>query len=140
MLLNRFRLHTARRHAPRITIDKVVVGRESWTLPAAELGFAGLADEAARFGAARSWAREQGLPRHAFVRTPLEAKPVYVDFASPIYVRLLCKLVRAVQAADGQAPVTLTEMLPDLYHAWFFDCQGRHYSCELRLVAVDQSG
>jgi Lantibiotic dehydratase, N terminus len=140
MLLNRFRLHPPRRHLPRIRIDRVVVCRESWTLPATELTFAGLKDEAARFAGARLWARRLELPRFAFLRTPLEMKPVYVDFASPIYVSLLCRLVRAVQEQLPEASVTLAEMLPDPLHAWLPDAEGNRYTCEFRVVAFDRRG
>lgn len=140
MLLNRFRLHPPRRHVPRIRIDRVVVCRESWTLPAAELTFARLKDEAARFAGARRWARQLELPRFAFLRTPVEMKPVYVDFLSPMYVSLLCKLVRAVQEQRPEASITLAEMLPDPLHVWLPDAEGNRYTCELRVVAFDRRG
>jgi hypothetical protein len=138
LLLNGFGLHPPRRHLPRVTIDRLVVCRESWTLPPAELTCARAKDEVARFVATRAWAHGLQLPRFVFVRSPIEVKPVFVDFASPLYVNQLCKLVRALEDAKPQASVTLTEMLPDPAHAWLPDAEGNLYTCELRVVAVDQ--
>lgn len=138
MLLNGFRFQPPGRHLPRIAVDRLVVCRESWTLPAAELAFSRTRDEASRLPAARAWARRQELPRFAFLRTPLEMKPVYVDFASPVYLGLFCKLVRAVLEREPEADITLTEMLPDPHHAWLPDGEGNRYTCELRMVAVDR--
>lgn len=138
MLVRRFQIHRSRPHLPRVTIDRVVICRESWMLPAAELSFARVTDEVTRFLLARAWARGLGLPRFTFLRTPVEVKPVFVDFASPTYVSLFCKLVRAVQEADPEGSMTLTEMLPDPLHAWLPDADGNRYTCELRLVAVDR--
>jgi hypothetical protein len=73
-------------HHPRITIDRLVVVRESWHLEAAGIDFARLRDEAARFAAARHWRRAIGLPRRVFVKSPDEMKPFCVDFDSVISV------------------------------------------------------
>ncbi|HYY78406.1 MAG TPA: xanthine dehydrogenase family protein molybdopterin-binding subunit, partial [Actinomycetes bacterium] len=76
-----------RPHTPRVTVDRLVVQRESWRA-AASAGFAFRRDEAARWLAARwlaarAWARSLGLPRFAFASPPTEPKPLFVDFASP---------------------------------------------------------
>ncbi len=138
-LVQTFRILPAAPHLPRVTIDRLVVCRESWTRPAAELSFARVRDEAARFAAARAWARSTGLPRFAFVRTRHEPKPVFVDFESPIYVDLLAKQVRGAREADAAASVTFTEMLPDPSQTWLTDAEGHRYTSELRVVALDAS-
>ncbi|HKV38773.1 MAG TPA: lantibiotic dehydratase [Blastocatellia bacterium] len=131
---------TPAQHTPRITIDRLVVCREAWRIPALELTFANIKDEAERFLGARRWARANGIPRFVFVKSPLEGKPVYLDFASTIYVDIFAKLVRRTieeSKADEPVSVTLTEMLPQLNQAWLHDSRGRTYTSELRFVALD---
>jgi len=138
---NDFKLLGAHRHAPRVTIDRLVVLRETWQRAASEMRFAFEKDEAERFLSARRWARELGVPRFAFVRVPVEVKPFYVDFASPIYVELLAKLVRRTgEAGGGEAgreQVTVSEMLPGPDEVWLEDAEGRRYTSELRIAALD---
>jgi len=138
---NDFKLLGAHRHAPRVTIDRLVVLRETWQRAASEMGFAFEKDEAERFVSARRWARELGVPRFAFVRVPVELKPFYVDFASPIYVELLAKLVRRTREAGGgeagREQVTVSEMLPGPDEVWLEDAEGQKYTSELRIAALD---
>lgn len=117
--------------APRVTVDGVVLVRERWQLAAADLAFAHAPDPAERFVRARAWARSAGLPRRVFVKVPEETKPLFVDLASPILVELAARMLR------GAARATVTEMLPDLDGLWLADAEGRRYTSELRLVAVD---
>lgn len=122
---------------PRIVVDKVVVTRQRWSVRAADMRFAQMPDEADRFVACRAWARAHSLPRRVFVKSPLESKPFYVDFASPTFVELL---VAAARRADRDGPdvaIALTEMLPDVDEAWLADAEGRRYVAELRFVAFD---
>lgn len=128
-------------HTPRITIDRLVVCRESWRRPAGGLEFAYVKDEAERFLAARRWARAEGLPDRVFVKAPVEVKPVYIDLASTIYVDMFAKLIR--RTAEGDSPealITLSEMLPGVEQSWLPDAEGRRYASEFRVVARDQSG
>ncbi|HVY49714.1 MAG TPA: lantibiotic dehydratase, partial [Minicystis sp.] len=117
-------------HTPRITIDDVIVHRESWTFRSEDVPFAGERDAVSRFAAARRWAREHGMPRFCFYRASQEGKPCFVDFESPIYVDVLAKLARAAKS------VTVSEMLPTPDACWLSDGPHR-YTSELRLVAVD---
>ncbi|WP_437933234.1 lantibiotic dehydratase [Sorangium sp. So ce341] len=118
-------------HTPRITIDHLVVARETWRCAPAELGFALAEDPLQRFVGARRFARSRGLPRFVFVKIPEEPKPCYVDFESSIYVEGFAKLVRKASA------VSIAEMLPTLDETWLVDAEGRAYTSELRMVAVD---
>lgn len=127
-----FRLIGLRPHTPRVVIDGVVLARESWRVSAGEVSFAGLTDSVERFAAARRWARSIGLPRFAFVKVAHEAKPIYVDFASPLYVDLLAKQLRRAREA-----ATFSEMLPGFDQLWLTDHEGHRFTSELRLVAVD---
>jgi len=135
-VIQRFNILEPAAHTPRVTIDGVVVCRESWRLDAStELPFASERDEAARFLAARRLAQKLGLPRRVFAKVPVEVKPFYVDFESPVYVEMLARAVRRTAEAGGR--VTLTEMLPGAGGAWLEDAEGRRYTSELRIVAVD---
>jgi hypothetical protein len=126
-------------HAPRVTIDDLVVSRETWTLAATDPAFADTADESARYLRARAWAASHGLPRHVFLRFTGERKPIYADLTSLASIDLIARsLRRARRNAGADATVTVVEMLPTPDQAWLTDGQGQRYSAELRMVAVDQ--
>ena len=136
LAVNSFKVVEPAAHSPRLTVDRLVISRESWSFSAEELDFAFEKHEEARFLAARRWARAQALPRFAFVKSPAEVKPVYVDFASTIYVDMLAKLIRRTAEQSGST-VTFTEMLPRLDQTWLPDADGHTYTSEFRVVAVD---
>lgn len=126
-------------HTPRLIVDRVVIVRETWRVDATELPFCFHHDEPRRFVEMRAWQRELGLPSRVFVKSPLEAKPFYVDFESPICSSILAKAVRRLERMEvGRATVRFTEMLPDLRQLWLADGEGRHYCSELRFAAVDR--
>lgn len=135
---NQFQLLRRLPHTPRITIDRLIVARETWRFAPAAFPFAVLKDDAERFIAARRWARSQGLPRFVFVKVPVETKPFYTDFDSPVYVNMLARMVRR-QALDGVegATITVSEMVPGLEQVWLPDAVGQYYTSELRMVALD---
>ena len=138
IVVNAMKILSHARHTPRVTIDRLVVCRESWSVLADELAFAELKDEAARFLAVRKWAGSQGMPRFMFVKTSTEVKPFYLDLDSPIYVDIFAKVIRQVSRhPDADRRITLTEMLPTPDQAWLPDAEGRHYTSELRITAVD---
>ncbi len=133
-----FRIMAPRRHAPRISVDRLVIQRESWRFSPSDLQFAQCADPADRFLQARKWAESEGLPRRAFFKVPVENKPAHVDFDSPILVDMFSKMVRRTRDANLQeAHVVLSEMLPAADQLWLADAQGRRYTSEFRMVAVD---
>jgi hypothetical protein len=139
MVVNRFRLFADRPHTPRVQIDQLVVSRESWRFNAAGLDFAAEKDEAARFVRTREWASALGIPRHVFVKSSLEEKPVYVDFTSPIYVNALARMVRRANT-DERPPeetITVVEMLPAHDDLWLADHDGNKYTSEFRFTWVD---
>jgi hypothetical protein len=116
-------------HSPRITIGRTVWRRETWDVLAAQ----GPPSPEAAAG----WAADRGMPRQVFALSPVETKPVYVDFDSPVLTQILCRqLRRAATDAPGQ-PARFTEMLPAPQDCWLTDDDGQRYTSELRLVAVD---
>ncbi|MFJ4525611.1 lantibiotic dehydratase [Streptomyces sp. NPDC088810] len=138
-VMDRFTLRRHGDHSPRITIDSTVVARESWRFTGSALAFADDKSEARRFVRARQWRDTHELPRFVFVVSPTEPRPFFVDFDSPVYVNILAKAARRLARKDPDAKLTVTEMLPTPEQAWLTDDQGRRYTSELRLVAVDRS-
>jgi len=114
-------------HQPRLTAGRVVLRRESWSAPAADIGHT--PDDLA------AWARSLGMPRRVFVKTPAERKPFYLDLDSAVLRRIAPRHIRA--AADSADPVRFSEMLPDRDHCWLSDPNGRRYASELRLIGVE---
>ncbi len=104
--------------AGRAQVGRLIVRRANWSEAADALP-----DDLA------GWARDRGLPRRVFARSPLERKPRYVDFESPTLLRMLKRFV----APAGDAPVEFTEMLPAPE-----ECFLGHTS-EFRVVALDRA-
>jgi hypothetical protein len=137
---NQFQILQDKAHTPRINFDRTVIARETWSFRAVDAPFAFIKDAPERFVAARSWARSRGMPRFVFAKTPIERKPFYVDFDSPIYVELLAKVVRQThEQSDEGALIALSEMMPRHDQVWLPDAEGQRYTSEFRIVAVDQS-
>ena len=114
---------------PRITIGRTVWRRETWDIPAAQ--------GPPSPHAAADWARGRGLPRRVFAQCPGETKPIYVNFDSPVLARILCRQLRRAATDTPGQPARFTEMLPAPDDCWLADQNGRRYTSELRLVAVD---
>lgn len=139
VLVQSFQMVPRGAHSPRIAIDDLVISRESWTFPATEPAFADTADEQVRYSQARAWAAEHDLPRHVFLRTTGERKPIYADLTSLVSIDLISRALRRSRRVAGpDASLSVVEMLPTPEQAWLFDAQGRRYSAELRVVVADQ--
>ncbi|SCL28083.1 Surfactin synthase thioesterase subunit [Micromonospora pallida] len=133
-----FKLVAAAPHTPRITLDKLVVARETWRTTLGETGLADVTGERERFLAVRRWRRELGLPEQVYVKLGTETKPCFLDLSSPFYASAFCSMLRTARGAGGDAvSVTLSEMLPTPDQAWVPDQAGRRYFSELRLHIVD---
>jgi hypothetical protein len=125
-------------HIPRVTIDSLVIQRESWSVSVEELRFAEEKEEERRFAGARKWRADLNLPAVVFIKSPVEMKPFYVDFDTPIYVEVLCKMVRRLKSARGTgAEISISEMLPHFSDLWLPDDAGERYTSEFRLALVD---
>ena len=55
-------------------------------------------------------ARGLGIPRHVFVKSPLERKPMYLDTDSPVLGRILCRHARHAASESSQHRIRFTEM------------------------------
>ncbi|WP_055481948.1 lantibiotic dehydratase [Sphaerimonospora mesophila] len=128
-----------RPHVPRILVDDLVVARESWSVPLADLALPpASATESRVFRAVRALAARLGLPRFVFVKLPGELKPFYLDLTSSVQAAtLVTGLRRARQSGDLTAWVRFTEMLPGPGQAWLPGPDGARYTSELRLQLVD---
>ena len=132
-----FRMVRPSDHIPRISIDNLVVWRESWSIPVSELAFAYLKDNRERYRAARGWAKGKGVPRFVFIRSPLETKPLYLDFDSPISVDLFSRVIRHLNDMGRNQRIHMNEMLPTIEQTWLIDCEGNQYTSELRIACLD---
>jgi len=135
--MNAFKPFAYGAHSPRITIDSLVVSRESWSVRATDLEWVHAMDPLERYAGAVAWKRIVGLPRRAFYRSIAADKPVFLDFASPVLVEMLAATVRKAVKADSESSISLSEMLPDLGYHWLPDNAGNLYCSEVRLVIVD---
>jgi hypothetical protein len=133
--LSTFKLLPPAPRSPRVTIDRLVVSRETWRFAPAELGFAGAKTELDTFLGARRWARSNALPRFVYVKVTNEVKPVYIDLESPTFLSILARLARS-----AEEEIVVTEMLPSLDRIWLPGPSGERYTCELRVIARDLAG
>lgn len=132
-----FGLPTAGSYTPRIRIDDVVVARRQWKASPSALQPSKTRTPAERFLHIHQWIRAQGISRQCFVRTPIERKPIYVDFDNPLFVDLFFRLCKTTAADDQGHLLTLSEVLPAPDRLWLHDRDGNRYASEIRLVAVD---
>ncbi|HKH46912.1 MAG TPA: lantibiotic dehydratase [Thermoanaerobaculia bacterium] len=136
-VLATFRILPGGDYTPRVTIDHLVVARESWKFPANVLEFVQAPTAAERFAGARRWVTRRELPRFVFAKTPGEEKPFYLDFESPVLVEIFAKAVRSAAESNPEGAISISEMLPGHDQTWLPDAQGNSYTSELRMVAID---
>ncbi|MEU2612184.1 thioesterase domain-containing protein [Micromonospora sp. NPDC007271] len=133
-----FKLVAAAPYTPRITLDNLVVARQTWRTTVGESGLAAVTAERDRFLALRAWRRRLGLPEQVYVKLGTETKPCFVDLGSPAYANMFCAMVRAARVDGGDGvSLVVSEMLPTPEQAWVPDGAGRRYFSELRLQIVD---
>jgi hypothetical protein len=135
MAADAFKLIPSGPHTPRVTVDRLVVQRETWRTTVGETGLTAAVGESQRYLAVRAWRDRLGLPERVFAKLGSESKPVYVDFTGPASVASFIAMVRA--AGGGDVPLVLSEMLPTPQQAWVPDAQGRRYLSELRMTIRD---
>jgi hypothetical protein len=128
-----FKIGLDRAHAPRVTLDGLVLFRETWQAPAAAIELPAKADRENDYLAVRRWVAELGLPERMFVKFPDETKPSLLDFTSPTLVLSFANLVRRARRLDPDAVVLLSEPLPAPDDSWLPDADGERYVSELRL-------
>jgi hypothetical protein len=126
-------------HRPRICVDRLVIGREQWHVPAGAITWPRTRDDADRYRAARRWAADLGMPRYVFVRVVGQPKPYYVDFTSPLFLNMIASTLRGLARDDEASVVTISEMHPGPDDLWLpHSDPGRRCTSELRLAIVDR--
>jgi hypothetical protein len=132
-----FKLTSARPHNPRITIDRLVVARETWRTTVGGTGLT-TAHQLSEYLAARRLRQALGLPEKVFAKISTEVKPVYLDLTSPRYVAAFATMLRNAREKAGEgAGVVMTELLPGPDQAWLPDAAGQRYFSELRVHMLD---
>ncbi|WP_406080759.1 thioesterase domain-containing protein [Micromonospora sp. NBC_00858] len=133
-----FKLVAAAPYTPRITLDRLVVARQTWRTTVGASGLGAVTGEQARFLAVRDWRRRLGLPEQVYIKLGTETKPCFVDLSSPAFANMFCAMVRAADRDGGDdTTLVVSEMLPTAQDAWVPDAAGRRYFSELRLHIVD---
>ena len=140
VLLDSFKLVGPATTSPRIVIDRLVVARRTWRTTVGETGLTDVTGERERFLAVRRFRLRLGLPERVFVKLGTEAKPTYVDLASPGYTQVLCTMLRTACQTGPDVAVTITEQLPSTPDSWLPDAAGARYVSELRLQLTDPDG
>lgn len=135
--VNAFAMVGRRRHRPRVSIGRLVVARESWTLPPRLCDWANQLDERRRYLQMRAWVAKHGLPRRVFYALAVETKPAYVDFTSLALTNRLAADIRRLAADGSDGDVTFTEMLPGLEDCWLTGPDGQRYTSEFRMVVTE---
>jgi hypothetical protein len=137
-IIDSFKIMAPQFHSPRVSIDRLVVKRESWRCTASELAFARESNSSDRYAQARKWRHLHAMPRFVFFKASVEPKPCYLDFESPILVDIFCKMVRRTQdAGSAGASIEISEMLPTPDQVWLTDAENNRYTNEFRVVVVD---
>lgn len=119
-------------HRPRVTVGRLILQRESWTLEGEDLAFAHAGSALERFRGLWELRHTLGLPEQLFAKADGEPKPFYCHLGSPLWVDNLCKVSRS------STRLVLSEALPGPHQLWLTDPDGRRYASELRVVAVDK--
>jgi hypothetical protein len=113
-------------YAQRCTVDQLVVARAEWRIDATVLP-----PRKARVDDAvlelNRWRTSLGMPRHVFLKSSDEPKPVYVDWLSPHVVEYVLHLARR----GGRW--VISEMLPGPDELWLRGGTGR-YTSECRFL------
>lgn len=121
-------------HTPRITVDRLVVARESWRTTVADCPVTDARGERAEYLAVRRWKATHGLPEYVFVKVPGEVKPIFADLTCPTYASMLASMLRQ---APREGSLSVTEMLPTPDLTWLPDAAGHRYVAELRVHMRD---
>lgn len=133
--LNGFKPIRRAAHVPRISIDSLVIHRESWRIRASSIPFLDIHDPADRFAAMHRWRVSLGLPQQIFCQLPGEKKPIYVDFRSPPTLDIARALF--IKERSNNTYISISEMLPVEDEACLHDAEGRYYTSEFRFAALD---
>jgi Lantibiotic dehydratase, N terminus len=135
---NRFGLLEPRAYQPRISIDKMVVARETWRVPFDQIpSYQGELEHI--FAIGRRLREDHGLPRITYARISGELKPVFLDFHNPLAADVFFSKLRRGRDREPAGEVVFTEMFPGPDELWLKDALGRRYTAEFRFVCLDRA-
>ena len=116
-------------HVPRLFTDDLVISRERWLAPRAEVLQVLAGTPADAFAGVQSMRTTNGWPRFLFSRGSEAEKPQLVDLSNWLLLDAWAHRVRR----SSSTMITLTEMLPDDSHLWLKRAKGT-YTSELRIA------
>lgn len=132
-----FKVGLGGEHSPRLSIDRLVLFRETWRLNTDEIEIHTRARRANDHLVVRSWQRRNGLPDEVFVKFEHEVKPTYLHFGSvPLVASFLANIRRQRTRPDGNHRVIISECLPRPQDSWLSDQKGNRYVSEVRLQMI----
>ncbi|WP_265443680.1 lantibiotic dehydratase [Flexivirga meconopsidis] len=138
-----FKVGLGGRHVPRVSLDGLVIFRETWKVLPGDLNLIGAAggNDARDYRSVRAWQRHIGLPDRVFAKFPGEEKPVFFDLTSPVFVAMFAAMTRAAERRDPSLPITVSEMLPEVEQTWLPGPEeAQTYVSELRVQLVEANG
>lgn len=118
-------------HAPRLSINDLILFRETWHSSLDDLVPAKHGDAAMDFARVQKWRDARSLPQRAFAKFQNETKPIYIDFTSPVLTASFVRMARR-EISRGTTSVIITECLPAPEDNWLCDGAGQHYVSEFR--------
>ena len=127
-------------HTPRLSIDRLVLFRETWRPSTDDIEIHTRRRREADYLAVRSWQKKHGLPDEVFVKFADEVKPTYLHFGSVPLVASFISSVRQQRArSDEDHRIVISECLPRPQESWLMDQQGNRYVSEVRLQMIKES-
>lgn len=127
-------------HTPRLSIDRLVLFRETWRPSTDDIEIHTRRRREADYLAVRSWQKKHGLPDEVFVKFADEVKPTYLHFGSVPLVASFISSVRQQRArSDEDHRIVISECLPRPQESWLMDRQGNRYVSEVRLQIIKES-
>lgn len=121
-------------HTPRLSVDRLVLFRETWRLSTDDIGIHARRRREADHLAVRAWQKKHDLPDEVFVKFADEVKPTYLHFGSVPLVASFLASVRRQRICPGEEHlVVISECLPRPQESWLMDQQGSRYVSEIRL-------
>jgi hypothetical protein len=119
---------------PRRSVGRVIHQRRHWRLDETQLPGANTPRGSfAEYLRAWRWKTHWDMPDQLFIRVPGEAKPLFVDFRSPLSVDTFLRDIAGCERLDAE------EMLPGFDRLWL-RIDGERYCSELRLTAFRTPG
>lgn len=124
-------------HTPRLSIDRLILFRETWRPTTDGIGIHTRRRKEADYLAVRSWQKKHGLPDEVFVKFADEVKPTYLHFGSvPLVASFISNVRQQRTRPNEDHHIVISECLPRPQESWLMDQRGNRYVSEVRLQMV----